>query len=58
MNNIRLFLWLTLAGMACLTYTTWVADHGAQEVFLVDQVIHRLPGLDVVEGRVEVVEAN
>lgn len=32
MNNIRLFLWLTLAGMAWLTYTAWVADYGARPV--------------------------
>src|SRR5262245_1771604 len=30
MNNIRLFLWLTLAGMAWLTYTTWTAEYGAR----------------------------
>jgi len=30
MNNIRLFLWLTLAGMAWLTYTAWTADYGAR----------------------------
>jgi YidC/Oxa1 family membrane protein insertase len=28
MDNIRLFLWLTLLGMAWLTYTAWVADYG------------------------------
>jgi YidC/Oxa1 family membrane protein insertase len=30
LNNIRLFLWLTLAGMAWLTYTAWMADYGAR----------------------------
>jgi YidC/Oxa1 family membrane protein insertase len=29
MDNIRLFLWLTLLGMAWLAYTAWVADYGA-----------------------------
>ena len=29
MYNIRVFLWLTLLGMAWLTYTAWVADYGA-----------------------------
>jgi YidC/Oxa1 family membrane protein insertase len=28
MNNIRAFLWLTLLGMAWLTYTAWIADYG------------------------------
>jgi YidC/Oxa1 family membrane protein insertase len=27
MDNIRLFLWLTLLGMAWLTYTAWMADY-------------------------------
>ncbi|HXS79289.1 MAG TPA: membrane protein insertase YidC [Gammaproteobacteria bacterium] len=31
MNNIRLFLWLTLAGAAWLTYTAWMADYGARK---------------------------
>ena len=30
LNNIRLFLWLTFAGMAWLTYTAWNADYGAR----------------------------
>ena len=30
LNNIRLFLWLTLAGMAWLTYTAWTADYGTR----------------------------
>jgi YidC/Oxa1 family membrane protein insertase len=30
MNNIRVFLWLTLLGMAYLTYTAWVADYGTR----------------------------
>src|SRR5688572_12865323 len=30
MNNIRVFLWLTLLGMAYLTYTAWVADYRAR----------------------------
>ena len=29
MDNIRVFLWLTLLGMAWLTYTAWQADYGA-----------------------------
>ena len=29
MDNIRVFLWLTLLGMAWLDYTAWVADYGA-----------------------------
>jgi YidC/Oxa1 family membrane protein insertase len=29
MDNIRLFLWLTLLGMGWLTYTAWVADYSA-----------------------------
>jgi YidC/Oxa1 family membrane protein insertase len=29
MDNIRVFLWLTLLGMGWLTYTAWVADYGA-----------------------------
>jgi YidC/Oxa1 family membrane protein insertase len=29
MDNIRVFLWLTLLGMAWLVYTAWVADYGA-----------------------------
>jgi YidC/Oxa1 family membrane protein insertase len=29
MDNIRVFLWLTLLGMAWLTYTAWMADYGA-----------------------------
>lgn len=29
MDNIRVFLWLTLLGMVWLTYTAWVADYGA-----------------------------
>jgi YidC/Oxa1 family membrane protein insertase len=28
MDNIRVFLWLTLLGMAWLTYTAWVQDYG------------------------------
>jgi YidC/Oxa1 family membrane protein insertase len=28
MDNIRVFLWLTLLGMGWLTYTAWVADYG------------------------------
>ena len=28
MDNIRVFLWLTLLGIAWLTYTAWVADYG------------------------------
>jgi YidC/Oxa1 family membrane protein insertase len=28
MDNIRVFLWLTLLGLAWLTYTAWVADYG------------------------------
>jgi YidC/Oxa1 family membrane protein insertase len=28
MNNIRVFLWLTLLGTAWLTYTQWQADYG------------------------------
>jgi YidC/Oxa1 family membrane protein insertase len=28
MDNIRVFLWLALLGMAWLTYTAWVADYG------------------------------
>jgi YidC/Oxa1 family membrane protein insertase len=28
MDNIRVFLWLTLLGMAWLTYTAWVEDYG------------------------------
>jgi YidC/Oxa1 family membrane protein insertase len=31
MDNIRVFLWLTLLGMAWLTYTAWVADYGRGE---------------------------
>jgi YidC/Oxa1 family membrane protein insertase len=30
MDNIRVFLWLTLLGMVWLTYTAWVADYGAR----------------------------
>jgi YidC/Oxa1 family membrane protein insertase len=30
MHNIRLFLWLTLLGMAWLTYTQWTIDYGAR----------------------------
>jgi YidC/Oxa1 family membrane protein insertase len=30
MNNIRVFLWLTLLGLAWLTYTQWVIDYGAR----------------------------
>ena len=30
MDNIRVFLWLTLLGMAWLVYTAWVADYGAK----------------------------
>ena len=29
MDNIRVFLWLTLLGMAWLTYTAWQADYSA-----------------------------
>jgi YidC/Oxa1 family membrane protein insertase len=29
MDNIRVFLWLTVLGMAWLVYTAWVADYGA-----------------------------
>jgi YidC/Oxa1 family membrane protein insertase len=29
MDNIRVFLWLALLGLAWLTYTAWVADYGA-----------------------------
>jgi YidC/Oxa1 family membrane protein insertase len=29
MGNIRVFLWLTLLGMAWLTYTAWMADYSA-----------------------------
>ncbi|HET7607772.1 MAG TPA: membrane protein insertase YidC [Gammaproteobacteria bacterium] len=32
LNNIRLFLWLTLAGIAWLTYTAWNADYGRRAV--------------------------
>jgi YidC/Oxa1 family membrane protein insertase len=28
MDNLRVFLWLTLLGMAWLTYTAWVTDYG------------------------------
>jgi len=28
MDNIRVFLWLTLLGLAWLTYTAWTADYG------------------------------
>ena len=28
MDNIRVFLWLTLLGTAWLTYTAWIADYG------------------------------
>jgi YidC/Oxa1 family membrane protein insertase len=28
MDNIRVFLWLTLLGMAWLVYTAWVSDYG------------------------------
>src|SRR5688500_17430798 len=28
MDNIRVFLWLTLLGVAWLVYTAWVADYG------------------------------
>jgi YidC/Oxa1 family membrane protein insertase len=28
MDNIRVFLWLTLLGMGWLTYTAWMADYG------------------------------
>jgi hypothetical protein len=35
-----------------------VADHRAQEVLLVDDLVHRLPDLRIVEGRVQVVEAD
>jgi YidC/Oxa1 family membrane protein insertase len=30
MDNIRVFLWLALLGMAWLVYTAWVADYGAR----------------------------
>ena len=30
MDNIRVFLWLTLLGMAWLVYTAWNADYGAR----------------------------
>src|SRR5262245_41997316 len=30
MDNIRVFLWLLLLGMAWLVYTAWVADYGAK----------------------------
>ena len=30
LNNIRLFLWLTLAGMAWLTYTAWNANYSVR----------------------------
>src|SRR5262245_663557 len=30
MDNIRVFLWLLLLGMAWLVYTAWVADYGAR----------------------------
>lgn len=30
MGNIRVFLWLTLLGMAWLTYTAWQADYGTR----------------------------
>jgi YidC/Oxa1 family membrane protein insertase len=30
MDNIRVFLWLTLLGMAWLTYTAWTADYGTR----------------------------
>lgn len=30
MDNIRVFLWLTLLGMAWLVYTAWTADYGAR----------------------------
>jgi YidC/Oxa1 family membrane protein insertase len=30
MDNIRVFLWLTLLGMAWLTYTAWVQDYGVR----------------------------
>jgi YidC/Oxa1 family membrane protein insertase len=32
MDNIRVFLWLTLFGMAWLTYTAWVADYSGANV--------------------------
>jgi YidC/Oxa1 family membrane protein insertase len=32
MDNIRVFLWLTLFGMAWLTYTAWMADYGPRPV--------------------------
>jgi YidC/Oxa1 family membrane protein insertase len=30
MDNIRVFLWVALLGMAWLTYTAWVSDYGAR----------------------------
>ena len=35
-----------------------IADDGAQEVLLVDQVVHRLARLDVVERRMQVIEPD
>src|SRR5262245_41928640 len=36
MDNIRVFLWLTLAGMAWLVYTAWIADYGPRPAPNVD----------------------
>jgi YidC/Oxa1 family membrane protein insertase len=32
MDNIRIFLWITLAGLAWLTYTQWNTDYGPKPV--------------------------
>src|SRR5262245_29336879 len=36
MDNIRVFLWLLLAGMAWLVYTAWVADYGPRSAPNID----------------------
>jgi len=37
MDNIRVFLWLTLLGMVWITYTAWNADYGADEEYRLQQ---------------------
>ena len=41
MDNIRVFLWLTLLGMVWLTYTAWVADYGASPAHQRRPALHR-----------------
>jgi YidC/Oxa1 family membrane protein insertase len=50
MDNIRVFLWLTLLGMGWLVYTAWVADYGATNAVTTPPAL--TPQNEVPQGQV------